>query len=136
MRKVPYKGVVVLKHILNVWPSKVIKEKTVNREYLVCVLGSTIWSGVRQFLNEMEFKDEYKDMLKQSYNTLLRWHDSLNKYRSNFITECYFLKNTCFTVSIKQFVECFLMNSKWKNDWQLCNKCCIVGKVKSCRPKT
>ena len=39
---------------------------------MVFVLGSTIWSGVRQFLNEMEFKDEYKDMLKQSYNTLLR----------------------------------------------------------------
>ena len=62
----------VHKHFLKVSPSKVSKEKTVNREYLVFVLGSTIWSGVRQFLNEMEFKDEYKDMLKQSYNTLLR----------------------------------------------------------------
>ena len=35
-------------------------------------LGITVWSGLSQFLNEREFKEEYREKLKRSHTTMVR----------------------------------------------------------------
>ena len=57
----------------------------------VCPEGFGLWSGVREFLNQIEFKDEYKERLQKTYREFVRlkyWIAHMTDHETN-IEDCF-----------------------------------------------
>ena len=56
----------------------------------VCPEGISLWSGVREYLNSYEFKDEYKARLNEAYREFIRHKFMIAQFtdHKNSIDDC------------------------------------------------
>ena len=57
----------------------------------VCPEGFSLWSGVREYLNDFEFKDEYKARLNAAYREFVRHKFKIAQFtdHENSIDDCF-----------------------------------------------
>ena len=57
----------------------------------VCPEGISLWSGVREYLNSYEFKDEYKARLKKAYREFIRYKFKIAQFtdHENSVNDCF-----------------------------------------------